>query len=832
MASRYRVIDAIGEGGMGQVYLALDETLKRQVALKAIRADQRLDPDARARFVREARVLSQLDHPHICRVFDYLETPENDWIVLELIEGQSLRDVMRRNLSAPQRLAIAQQIADVLVATHAAGVVHRDLKPGNVMVTPSGDIKVLDFGLSATLPRAGETPAGPADHPTPPAGLFEAAALDETRAVTNSQPSPRVVNVSQYSSEVGSVKGTVAYMSPEQARGEAVTSASDMYSYGLLIQELFSGRAPYGDTKDHLEVLARAQRGESLPPTGMPAPIRSLIERLKSLAPSQRPTALDTRERLLWIADRPRRVRRNLLVAALIVAALGGAVRYTIDLSRERNAALAARDEADQRRGQAESLIGFMVGDLRTKLAAVGRLEILDDVGKQALAYFASVPADALSDEELYRRSQALHQLGQVRQARADLAGALKAYEDSLAQAQEVVRRNPDNADWQLGLGTSHFYVGELKMRRGELDDALKHFEAYKDIAERLVARDPSRFEWKLEQSYGHSNVAAIHSRKGNLAAARDQLQRTMALQHELAAQKPDDLTLQSSRANIHNRLGIVQEGLGDLSGAAASFASELDLYAKILAKNPRDTRVRRRMEVGHIFSGHVLRALGRTNEAAMHYSNAVREAQSLVALDPTNANWQRDLGVARLAAARIDLERGRSRQALDQFRASIEVLEPLARKSPTLPEAQRDVAKVHVGMAEALLALGDVQSAARQADATRASLQALADAQPKDADTRRDLALAENVSGLVWTARKDPARATTAWEHSVELLDALVRDSTDRNLLDAWVRAHLYLGRVDAARRGHEKLLSIGYRDTSYLRVWREVTGTAPTQP
>ena len=250
---------------------------------------------------------------------------------------------------------------------------------------------------------------------------------------------------------------------------------------------------------------------------------------------------------------------------------------------------LAARDEADQRRGQAESLISFMVGDLRTKLAAVGRLEILDDVGKQALAYFASVPADALSDEELYRRSQALHQLGQVRQARADLAGALKAYEDSLAQAQEVVRRNPDNADWQLGLGTSHFYVGELKMRRGELDDALTHFEAYKDIAERLVARDPSRFEWKLEQSYGHSNVAAIHSRKGNLAAARDELQRTMALQPELATQKPDDLTLQSSRANIHNRLGIVQEGLGDLSGAAASFAKR----TRPLRKDPGEEPAR-----------------------------------------------------------------------------------------------------------------------------------------------------------------------------------------------------------------------------------------------
>lgn len=115
---------------MGQVYLAFDETLKRQVALKAIRADQRLDPDARARFVREARVLSQLDHPHICRVFDYLETRENDWIVLELIEGQSLRDAMRRSLPAPQRQTIAQQIADVLVATHAAARQPRPVASG------------------------------------------------------------------------------------------------------------------------------------------------------------------------------------------------------------------------------------------------------------------------------------------------------------------------------------------------------------------------------------------------------------------------------------------------------------------------------------------------------------------------------------------------------------------------------------------------------------------------------------------------------------------------------------------------------------------------------
>jgi serine/threonine protein kinase len=818
VASRYRVQAAIGEGGMGQVYLALDETLKRQVALKAIRADQRLNPEAKARFVREARVLSQLDHPHICRVFDYLETPDNDWIVLELIEGQSLRDAMRRELPWARCLSVAQQIADVLVVTHAAGVVHRDLKPGNVMVTSSGDIKVLDFGLSATLPPAGAVAGGGAGAT---GEIPDGAALAETWSPADgSSPPSRPINVSEFSSDPGSVKGTVAYMSPEQARGELVTTASDMYSFGLVLQELFSGQPPYGDTKDYVEILARAQRGESLPPTGVPAAVRGLVTRLKSLAPAQRPTAVDTSERLQWIADRPRRLRRNIVVAALLVLAVAGAVRYTIDLSRERNAAIAAREEADKRRGQAEGLIGFMVGDLRGRLAAVGRLEILDEVGKQALTYFASVPADTLTDEELYRRSQALHQLGQVRQARADLDGALRAYEESLAQAQEVVRRSPDNPAWQLGLGTSHFYVGDVKMRRNELSDALTHFLAYKDIAERLVARDPSNFEWKLEQSYGHSNVAAIYQRQANLPAARDELLKVAALQTDLAARKPDDLVLQASRANNHNRLAIVQDGLGELEAAAATFAKELELYATILARTPQDTRIRRRLEVSHIFRSYVLRALGQTDAAAKHLTAAVSEAEALVALDSTNANWQRDLGVALLAAARIDLDQGRTRQALDRFRSALERLELLSRKSPVSGEAVRDLAKVNVGLGDAFLAAGDLTAAFRHADAARVSLQALVDKQPKDADARRDLAIAENTNGLVWKARGNMERAAAAWSHGLSLIEPLARDSRDRVVLEPWARSLIYLDRANEARVAHERLLAIGFREPGYLRL------------
>src|SRR5215203_4718377 len=146
--SHYRVLHSIGSGGMGDVFLGLDETLKRKVALKSIRAEHRISDLAKARFLREARILSQLDHPCICRALDYIEEPDGDWLVLEYIEGRSLRDALKAGLPAATQLRIAEQIAGVLVVTHAAGIVHRDLKPGNVMLLDSGDIKVLDVGLA------------------------------------------------------------------------------------------------------------------------------------------------------------------------------------------------------------------------------------------------------------------------------------------------------------------------------------------------------------------------------------------------------------------------------------------------------------------------------------------------------------------------------------------------------------------------------------------------------------------------------------------------------------------------------------------------------------
>ena len=230
VVSHYRVLRALGTGGMGEVYEGLDETLKRRVAMKAIRREKRLDREAKARFLREARILSQLDHPNICRVYDYIETDDRDWLVLELIDGRTLRTAITEGLGAVDRLAIARQIAGVLAAMHAAGVVHRDLKPGNVMLTEAGAAKVLDFGLSATVAADEEESSGtgvghlassaPEDPPS------SAALADSAWARAPMED----VDLSTFQSRTGSVLGTFAYMSPEQGRGDGATAASDMFS--------------------------------------------------------------------------------------------------------------------------------------------------------------------------------------------------------------------------------------------------------------------------------------------------------------------------------------------------------------------------------------------------------------------------------------------------------------------------------------------------------------------------------------------------------------------------------------------------------------------------
>ena len=360
----YRIVDRIAAGGMGEVYVGFDETLQRRVALKRIRPEFHLSELAKARFQREARVLSQMGHPNICQIYDYLEGGESDFIVMELVEGRSLTQAMKAGLDARTKARVAEQVAGVLVAAHGKGVVHRDLKPDNVMLAAGGQVKVLDFGLSRQM--GDEAWAG---SPAPPLSDPDGgtAALEE--GATRSLAKPSGSGTPQASlgklTTVGAIMGTVGYMSPEQARGEATTAASDIYSFGLMLQELFTGRRAYEGGLKGAARLEIAKRGETLPATGIDRDITALIARLKSFEPAARPSAIDVAEKLEWIRRKPQRRRRRMALAAGVAAVVLAAIAIGI-----------SRQQAVLGRHQAEA----------AQLTAFGRLRLADHPNA-ALAY-------------------------------------------------------------------------------------------------------------------------------------------------------------------------------------------------------------------------------------------------------------------------------------------------------------------------------------------------------------------------------------------------------------------------------------------------------------
>ncbi|HEX9628497.1 MAG TPA: protein kinase [Pyrinomonadaceae bacterium] len=215
--SHYRILEPLGEGGMGTVYLAEDTHLGRRVAIKfpSVNSDSH---DYRARFLREARAVSELSHPHIATLFDYGETTEGrPFLVMELARGRSLSELMQKGeLNLPRAVAIVRDVALALVEAHARGVVHRDIKPSNIMIDDAGQVKVLDFGLAKQLNK---------DH------------------VLSSEPEAQTLLSTETRS--GVVLGTPAYLSPEQAIGGAVDGRSDLFALGTLLYEAITGRTPF-----------------------------------------------------------------------------------------------------------------------------------------------------------------------------------------------------------------------------------------------------------------------------------------------------------------------------------------------------------------------------------------------------------------------------------------------------------------------------------------------------------------------------------------------------------------------------------------------------------
>ena len=219
LSGRFRIIKSLGQGGMGEIFLAEDTQLERKVAIKCISADAVRDCVSRSRFQREAQAASRLDHPNICKIYEIAEENEREFIIMQYVDGVTLEQLLKiKSLSLDKIIGIAMQITDGMIAAQAQHIVHLDIKPGNIMIDRRGKVKILDFGLAEFRPRK-----------------------TADRKARRPEPGLSVKDV---------VMGTASYMSPEQVEGQDPDGRSDIFSFGVVLCELLDRENPFADLEN------------------------------------------------------------------------------------------------------------------------------------------------------------------------------------------------------------------------------------------------------------------------------------------------------------------------------------------------------------------------------------------------------------------------------------------------------------------------------------------------------------------------------------------------------------------------------------------------------
>ena len=628
----YTLVREIGHGGMGTVWLGRrnDGRYEGEVAIKFLRSGLFGHGDA-ARFEREGRILARLSHPHIARLLDagVMADGAQPYLVLEYIDGEPIDQYCQRlALPVAARLALMLDVLAAVAHAHNRLILHRDLKPTNILVTNAGDVKLLDFGIAKLLDDAG--------------GGGEPTAL-----------TARAGNAF-----------TPEFAAPEQLQGGDVTTATDVYALGVLTYLLLGGEhptaAPTGAPLDRMRsvietvpkrlseaVLRRGGPRSRFSPESrklageIKGDVETIVAKALKKSPSERyanaaALADDVRRYLAHepIAARPdtplyratrfvQRHRAGVATAGVAVMALGVGIGVALWQAREARA----------QRVQAEGLIEYMIGDLRKKLQPVGRLDVLDGVGDKALAYYAAQDPDQLDADSLGRRARALHMIGSLAEQRGRFGEAERNFQQAAETTGKLMQRYPGDSKRIFDQSQSEFYLGYAQWRRGHLHDAEAAFRRYYDMAQRMNLAQPDNHDWQLEKVFAAQNVAIVLIDLGKLEEALQLSTQARGEVEKLARTHPEDAVSEGNTigwsAIAHNALGLDQLAIDDenakIAAARHAPAGDKDQDARFLIGN------------GHNETAHWLRNLGRLDEAMATARAGLDELTGLMTLDPSN---------------------------------------------------------------------------------------------------------------------------------------------------------------------------------------------------
>ncbi len=795
----------LGEGGFGEVWLTHHQKIGEQRVFKFCVERQLLR--SLQREVTVFRLLKQTlgDRRDIARILDWNFDEAPYFLEIEHSEGGSLNDWAESQggldrVPLPARLEIVAQAAEALAAAHSVGILHKDVKPGNILIGPGRGgqprAKLTDFGIGRIT--------------------------DKQRLLDADITFAGMTRTLQ--SEHAGSSGTRLYMAPEVLEGKAATIQADIYGLGVVLYQAVVGEldravAPGWRRNVDDELLADdIATCVDLAPERRPASALEIAERLRSLDERRERRAAERRERQEAEANRRalERSQRRRKVLGMVAAAAVLVLAVVSILALRANK---ARREADFQRQEAEKLINFMLGDLRRTLEAVGRLDAMGETNEKVLSYFRARSGEEVSGESLGKYAEAMRQIGQVRLKQGDLDKAQETFREASSLAQRLVEQQPDSGTLRAGLADSRYWIGWVLSKQGDFEQASVEWEAHRAIYERLVQRDPTRSEWHLELAYGHSNVGDALKELGDLEPSLAQYRRCLAIFKGLIEEDPNDAGLLFQLASNHHRVGHVRLAMGDLPGMLESYRAGLEIVRGLFAKAPDNTRWRDRLATSESAVGEALWMLGEPAEALAHLRAAVENHAQLVAIDPANTRRQRNLAVARRKLGRRLHVQGDLDGAAEQFNSALQVLEELVAKDPAQPGWRRDLALQHQRTGALLLTESNLEAALEACQKAETMLEELIAEYPA---ARRELGECSLLLGEILAEQGDEA-APAAWQRALEVVEPDARSALHPEVLDLWARALLRLGRVDEARAIVDRLLAQGYREPRFIELCRD---------
>jgi non-specific serine/threonine protein kinase/serine/threonine-protein kinase len=627
------LVRRIGQGGMGAVYegLRVDGEYQMRAAVKLANATA-WSPESAKRFLNERQVLAGLDHPGIARMLDGGTTAEGTpYLVMEYIEGVSIdRFCGERRLGIRERLELFRAVCASVEYAHHHLVIHRDIKPDNILVTPGGAPKLLDFGI---------------------AKLMTADAAELTR--TAQRPM------------------TPAYASPEQITGGHITTATDVYALGVLLYALLAGAHPFrGYAGPDLE--RAILEGEPAPPSALPGLDESVRKVMRGdldaivwtamrKAPSQRYASVESLSADIArhlaghpVTARPntsayraaRFVHRHRTGLAVGIAVLSGLLTATgVSFSFARQAR-AGRELADTRFREVRNLAGFFLFEFDDDIRA-GPTAARRGVVEKGLAYLDQLAKDQADSGLIREVIRGYCRVGDLQgnmfyENLGDVAGANASYARALELQRGLEQTEPASVETRVTRALLEQKLGEAAVQRGARPEALEHFR----VAAALLGATEPTVATRRALAEIHSRAGMTHYQNGHFSAARDEYEQARRLAEPLQAALPQNLQIQVLSLTSRQRAGELLARTGNLSAGIGSVRGALADFESLAREHPTDTSIARGVVVAHILLGSLLTE-SHDPQASLEFERASAAAERLVGVDPRNLQYRRDLSVA-----------------------------------------------------------------------------------------------------------------------------------------------------------------------------------------